>query len=131
MTVRTRSARRRSAPERSVPAQQHKQELQSGKWANLLFLTIAVVGCLHVTAMLGLETWRNVVSRSEIVRLSADVRALEFERDGLQAVIAHADDEVYREQLARCLGFIYPNETRYITLTEGENLEMPVGSYCN
>ena len=83
-----------------------------------VLLLIAVVGCIHVVSMLGVEIYRNVVSRQEIVRLSGDVEALSGELASLQAVVDHADDAQYREQLARCLGFVRPDETRYMTLAE-------------
>ena len=68
--------------------------------------------------MLGVETWRSVVGKQEVVRLQTDIGALQFEMSGLQAVVDHASDDTYREQLARCVGFIYPDETRYVTLLE-------------
>ena len=83
-----------------------------------VLLLIAVIGCIHVVSMLGVELYRNVVSRQEIVRLSGDVEALSGELASLQAVVDHADDAQYREQLARCLGFVRPDETRYMTLAE-------------
>jgi len=83
-----------------------------------VLLLIAVIGCIHVVSMLGVELYRNVVSRQEIVRLSGDVEALQGELASLQAVVDHADDAQYREQLARCLGFVRPDETRYMTLAE-------------
>ena len=83
-----------------------------------VLLLIAVIGCIHVVSMLGVELYRNVISRQEIVRLSGDIEALSGELDSLQAIVDHADDGQYREQLARCLGFVRPDETRYMTLAE-------------
>ena len=81
-------------------------------------LLIAVIGCIHVVSMLGVELYRNVVSRQEIMRLSGDIASLQDELASLQAVVDHAGDAQYREQLARCLGFVRPDETRYMTLAE-------------
>lgn len=113
MTVR--SVRSISKPERAPQPRTARD--RAGKGANLLFLVLAVVGTLHVGAMFGVEIYRAWVGRHEVARLTANITALERERDALLAVIHHADDAVYREQLARCLGFVMPDETRYLNVT--------------
>ena len=86
--------------------------------ANLLFLVIAVVGCVHALTMLTLEISRTVYTNREVARLERDIASLELEATDLGNVIAHRDDAVYREQLARLQGFIYPDEARYVTVTD-------------
>lgn len=113
MTVRSRSARHVVPP--SAPA---KPRARAGKGANLLFLALAVLGSMHVSAMFGVEIWRAATGRQQVARLRADVAALEQERAELLAVTQHAGDARYREQLARCLGFVMPDETRYLTMAE-------------
>ncbi len=88
------------------------------KGANLLFLVIAVVGCIHALAMLTLEISRTVYTNREVARLERDIASLELESTDLSNVIAHRNDERYREQLARLQGFIYPDEARYVTVSE-------------
>ena len=84
---------------------------------NLFFLVIAVVGCIHVLAMLSLEISRLVYTDREVARLERDIADLELESTNLKGVTAHQNDAVYREQLARLQGFIYPDEARYVTVT--------------
>ena len=84
---------------------------------NLFFLVIAVVGCIHVLAMLSLEISRLVYTDREVARLERDIADLELESTNLRNVVAHQNDPVYREQLARLQGFIYPDEARYVTVT--------------
>ena len=86
--------------------------------ANLLFLVIAVVGCVHALAMLTLEISRAVYTEREVARLERDIAALELESTNLENVIAHKNDPSYREQLARLQGFIYADEARYVTVSD-------------
>lgn len=99
------------APAGAVPA-----ELDRGvRGAWLVIRALALVGCLHCLFMLGVETYRAVTASAAIARLEADVAALEAEAAQLQAIVDHADDERYREQLARKQGFIYPDEVRVVS----------------
>lgn len=86
-------------------------------WGSLFFTVIAAVGGLHALLMLGLEGGRALYTRREVVRLEAEIDALKAEARALEAVVAHKDDPVYREQLARLAGFIYPDEDRILTAT--------------
>jgi cell division protein FtsB len=131
MTVRTRAAqpaapavRRKPAAPAAAPAVGRPA---INKPANTFFLILAVLGCLHASAMLGVEGWRFQNSQVQIARLTADIAALERERESLEAVVLHANDAGYREQLARCLGFVRPGETRYITVT-GVSEPQPAGA---
>ena len=87
-----------------------------GGWGSLFFTVIAGVGAFHALLMLGLETGRLIYTNREVARLEADIGALQEEAQTLRAVVAHGDDPVFREQLARLEGFIYPDETRVITV---------------
>lgn len=87
-----------------------------GGWGSLFFTVIASVGAFHALLMLGLETGRLIYTNREVARLEADIGALQEETQTLRAVVAHGDDPVFREQLARLEGFIYPDETRVITV---------------
>ena len=123
MTVRPVRRRKSARPAqvataRRAPADERSSGDPKSRGLNTLFLLLAVVGSLHALTMLGVETWRSAVGTQEVARLQKDIGALQFEIDGLQGVVDHTADDTYREQLARCVGFIYPDETRYVTLLE-------------
>lgn len=81
------------------------------------FLVIlALLGSLQVLVMLGVEAYRAVEGQRAIQRLQNDIATLEAEAAGLAAVVEHADDPAYREQLARRRGFVYPDEIRVVPL---------------
>ncbi|MBX3144486.1 MAG: hypothetical protein KF813_12055 [Trueperaceae bacterium] len=80
-----------------------------------LLVVLALVGCLHAFFLLGVELDRTLIHNREIVRLSADVAALEREVSEMRQVAAHASDPVYRETLARALGYVYPHEKLIVT----------------
>lgn len=86
-----------------------------GKGARLLLLVLLAVGSVQVVFMLGVEGLRLFRSETAITRLEREVQALEEEAAQLEAVIEHADDERYREQLARRQGYMYPDESRVVT----------------
>ena len=92
--------------------------LRQFKLMPFLFTLLAVLGTVHALSMLGVETYRSLSSTAEIARLSADVGALQAEINELSAIAQHADDEVYLTHLARCYGFAYPNEVRFVTLVD-------------
>ncbi len=69
--------------------------------------------------MLAIEARRIVHLRTEIQGLERDIAELEAEASELRAVAGHADDELYRELLARRQGFVFPEETRVLPLTPG------------
>ncbi|HEX7022857.1 MAG TPA: hypothetical protein VF171_08365 [Trueperaceae bacterium] len=107
--------RSRGAPEVREPAPAEKDALGSSFGANTLFLIVAVVGLLHLMVMFSVEAGRLVHATRAISRLEGEMVDIEAERAELEAVIAHRQDEGFREQLARNKGFIYPDERRYIT----------------
>lgn len=99
-----------------------KNEQQNRKGRQRIFTVVALLLVLHVGAMITIEVYRASLSRYEIARLERDIAGLEQERARLAEVITHRDDAVFREQLARKQGFVYPDERRLITL------EPPTGS---
>lgn len=81
------------------------------------FLVIlALLGSVQVVVMLGVEAHRAVEGQRAIQRLQNDIAGLEAEAAGLAAIVEHADDPAYREQLARRRGFLYPDEIRVVPL---------------
>lgn len=80
-----------------------------------LLVTLALIGCLHAFFLLAVELDRTLVHDREITRLRAEVAALESEASELALIEAHAFDPVFRESLARALGFVYPHERLIVT----------------
>lgn len=86
--------------------------------ATWLFSVIAIAGGLHLLGMIGVEAHRYFYNRGEIIRLEADIAALDEEIADLQAILLNGRDERFREQLARLHGFVYPDEMRLVTVPE-------------
>ncbi len=83
---------------------------------NILLTMLAILGCVHVMVMMGIELNRMVASQQEITRLTAETQVLEQQVAGLQSVLANANTLEFREQLARGAGFAYPDEARWLRL---------------
>ena len=86
-----------------------------GRWGSTIFTLIAIVGSFHALVMLGVEAGRLVYTNREVAQLETQVQALTAETRELSAIVAHKDDPLFREQLAREQGFIGPDETRILT----------------
>jgi len=84
------------------------------KLSSFVFMLLAIIGSFHAMSMITIETYRILTNASHVESLDADIAVIKQEIASIDAVIAHADD-AYMEQLARCQGFIFPNETRYFT----------------
>lgn len=110
MTTKTPAGRMRRTRERATTT---RTGVRAG---DIIFMIIAIIGGLHILVMIGIEINRYDYTSTEIARLQADIHALEREITELSAIIEHGHDERYREQLARQQGFVFPNETRYVTL---------------
>lgn len=81
-------------------------------WVIVLIATVGTVQLLYLNYV---EADRMFVHRREISRLEREVGAMQAERNSLAAIAEHATDDVFREQLARKQGFIFPDELRVIT----------------
>lgn len=81
-----------------------------------VFGLIGLLGSLHVLVMIGVEIGRYTENTREISRLQGDIAELDRELNSLRAILDHAGDARYREQLARRQGFAYPGEQRFFTL---------------
>ena len=79
-------------------------------------VVLALLGSIQLAIMIGVEAYRAVEGQRAIERLEQDIAALEAEATGLAAVVEHADDADYREQLARRRGFVTPDEIRIVPL---------------
>lgn len=89
---------------------------QGTKGVYYLLTFLAIVGSIHVLAMLSIESVRMIERSREIGRLQADVEILAKDIFLLQAINRHGQSEAYLEQLARCSGYIYPDEERFVTI---------------
>lgn len=114
MTVRTPPTQVVSA--RAKRGQADEKQVQNGSSAGRprgsawLLTFLAVLGSVHALVMVGAELYRNYQVTQSIRELAADVAELQEEVAGLAAVVEHGDDPIYREQLARKQGYIYPDE---------------------
>ena len=117
MSVRSVAARSR-APRRL-------QLLKRVKGVDILFTLLAILGSVHVMSMLTVETYRTLYSTREIERLMAEVAVLQDDVVELSAIAEHANDELYLEQLARCYGYAYPDERRYLTPSSAADGDEP------
>jgi cell division protein FtsB len=88
---------------------------------NVLLTVLAVVGCIHVMVMMGIELNRMIASQQEITRLTAETQGLEQEVAGLQSVLDNGSNPEFREQLARRAGFAYPDEARWLLVPSTES----------
>ena len=89
------------------------------------FTAIAILGSLHSLSMIGVEVYR-IINRTKMINsLETELSGLREEEAGLRAIIENRDDDLYREQLARCIGYAYPNEDRYITINNSLNTTLP------
>jgi Tfp pilus assembly protein FimT len=81
-----------------------------------LLALVALLGAAHLAFLSFVELDRMVRHRSAIAALEADLAAARGEAAELRAVAARADDEAFREQLARLQGFVRPDEARVVVL---------------
>lgn len=87
----------------------------TARGAHRVLLVLALVGSVHALFLLGVETWRFVGERRAVAHLQGQVDDLQGQAQRLQRVIDHGNDPVYREELARRQGFMYPDEQRAVT----------------
>jgi hypothetical protein len=80
-----------------------------------LLAVLLLVGVAHLTFLVAVELNRYLGLRETVGKLEADVAANRAEASELRAVAERADDAVFREQLARIQGFMFPDETRIVT----------------
>lgn len=88
---------------------------QRGRRVHPALVVLAVVGCLHLFFIIGVELDRNLVHKREIARLEAEVGALTAELERLDEVASRGFDTAYREALARGQGYVYPDERLVVT----------------
>ena len=128
MALRSTSAGRRQRQRRQTTSEQSRTEASVStrftglRGSSLIFMLLAIIGSIHTSTMIGIETHRILVNAQEIERLNADIALIQNEIAIMDSVISHTDD-VYMEQLARCQGFIFPDETRYMTDLPEEAIE--------
>jgi cell division protein FtsL len=82
----------------------------------LMTTLLIMAGTFHVMAMIVVETNRWLESRAQIARLEHEISTIRTDMNALETQLVYRNDDGMLEQLARRQGFIYPNETRVITL---------------
>ena len=98
------------------PAARRSRLDRGTRRALLLLGAVALVGIVQVGVLTFVEIDRAVRSRGAIAALDAELAELRSEADALRAVAERADDEAFREQLARRQGFVHPGERRIVVL---------------
>lgn len=88
----------------------------------------AAVGLLQVAFLAIVEIDRTVRHRQAIAALEADLAAARAEVEALRAIADRADDEGFREGLARRQGFMDPDEARIVILDPTTALRRPTAS---
>lgn len=88
-----------------------------------LLAVLLLVGVAHLTFLVAVEVNRYLGLRETVERLEADVEANRAEASELRAVAERASDAVFREQLARIQGFMFPDETRIVIADDVRPME--------
>ena len=91
-----------------------KRPVRVARGINALLVAVCLLGSLHVAGLIVVEARRLAYTEGEIQRLEGEIDALVRETADLRAVAERADDERYRELLARRQGYVYADETRFI-----------------
>jgi hypothetical protein len=113
-TAEGRAAAAAEAEDRPV---ERRPPLDRGTRRALLALgVIAAIGIVQVGFLAFVEIDRAVRHRAAIASLEAELTQLRAEAEALRAVAERADDETFREQLARGQGFLHPGERRIVVL---------------
>ncbi len=84
-----------------------------------------LVGVAHLTFLVAVEANRYLRLGATVEALEADVQANRSEAAELRAVAERANDAMFREQLARMQGFMFPDETRIIVLDDARPTNTP------
>ncbi len=98
-------------PDAPPPADAHDAATRRGfRW----LAAFAVVGLVQAAFLGIVELDRSVRHRRAIAALEADLAAARAEVEALRAIAERADDEGFREWLARRQGFMHPDEERVV-----------------
>ncbi|MEM7737723.1 MAG: hypothetical protein AAF267_18240 [Deinococcota bacterium] len=98
--------------ERAVQVQQR----EAVSISTVLTTLLVVIGTFHALGMIMVETNRWLEARAQVVRLESDIAGLQTEMAGIATKLSYRNDEGTLEHLARRQGFMYPDETRIITV---------------
>lgn len=85
------------------------------RWLLYPAIFAVLIGCVHLTYLLVLETNRSLQLQSEVTRLQAEVDEYYAELSALQVEEARGLDDAYLEGLARRAGFVYEDERRIVS----------------
>ena len=117
---RSRGARRlppsaTTAAGESVPeAAAARRPVRVARGINAVLVALCLLGSLQGLGLIAVEVQRLVYAEAEIARLEAELATIRRETADLKAVAERAEDERYRELLARRQGYVFPHETRFV-----------------
>jgi hypothetical protein len=102
-------------PKSTPPEGENQKPARRGWGGSLLLVVLAVIGSFHALIMIGIEGYRAHNTQKALVQLESEVSTLQNELNLLEVILKHGDDPLYHEQLARNLGYIFPDEKRVVT----------------
>lgn len=85
------------------------------RWLLYPVVFAVLIGCLHLTYLVVLETNRSMQLTQEVTRLQAEVDSYHAELEALQVEEQHGHNEAYLEALARRAGFVNTFERRLVS----------------
>jgi hypothetical protein len=106
------SSTRIAAREQLVQTQQR----EAVGLSTVLMTVLIVIGTFHALAMIMVESNRWLESRAQVARLERDITELQADMTGIATKLSYRNNEATLEQLARRQGFMYPDETRIVTV---------------
>ncbi|MEM6431997.1 MAG: hypothetical protein AAF708_22350 [Deinococcota bacterium] len=98
--------------ERAIQTQQR----EAVSISTVLTTLLVVIGTFHALGMIMVETNRWLEARAQVVRLEQDITSLQTDIAGINTKLIYRNNETTLEHLARRQGFMYPDETRVITV---------------
>lgn len=85
------------------------------RWLLYPAIFAVLIGCVHLTYLVVIETDRSMQLKREVTRLQAEVDSYYAELEALRLEEEHGSDESYLEALARRAGFVYEHERRMVS----------------
>ncbi len=91
-----------------------RRPVRVARGINALLVALCLLGSLQGLGLIAVEVQRLVYAEAEIARLEAELALIRRETADLEAVAERAEDERYRELLARRQGYVFPHEMRFV-----------------
>ncbi|WP_457638184.1 septum formation initiator family protein [Oceanithermus sp.] len=84
-----------------------------GRGVYKILYVVFALGTAHLLMLCGVEAQRWLAQKQELKLVEAQTKALAREVAGMREELRRADDPAYMEEMARSLGYVYPNEELY------------------